>query len=62
MKICICDDKVDTSYLVNCKYIQDLSDNEVILSNGQPVKISRRRKKEILAKFSEYSRRFGRFA
>lgn len=54
--------RVDTSYLVNCKYIQDLSDNEVILSNGQSVKISRRRKKEILAKFSEYSRRFGRFA
>jgi len=54
--------RVDTSYLVNCKYIQDLSDNEVILSNGQTVKISRRRKKEFLAKFSEYSRRFGRFA
>ncbi len=54
--------RVDTSYLVNCKYIQDLSDNEVILSNGQTVKMSRRRKKEILAKFCEYSRRFGRFA
>lgn len=54
--------RVDTSYLVNCKYIQDVEENAVVLSDGQRVKLSRRRKKDILARISEYTRRFGRFA
>lgn len=54
--------RTDTSCLVNCKYIQDIEENTVVLSNGQRVKLSRRRRKDILARFSEYIRRFGRFA
>lgn len=53
--------RVDTSYLVNCKYIQDIEENAVVLSNGQRIKMSRRRRKEVLTRFSEYIRRFGRF-
>lgn len=54
--------RVDKSYLLNCKYIQDVEESTVLLSNGQRVKLSRRRKKDILLKIGEYTRRFGRFA
>ena len=54
--------RTDTSYLVNCKYIWDFEEKAVVLSNGQRVKLSRRRRKEILERFSAYIRRYGRFA
>lgn len=54
--------RADTSYLVNCKYIQDIEEKAVVLSNGQRVKLSRRRRKAILERLNEYIRRYGRFA
>ena len=54
--------RTDTSHLVNCKFIEDVNENTVVLSDGQRLKVSRRRKKEILERISEYVRRYGRFA
>ena len=42
--------------------IKDVNENTVVLSDGQRLKVSRRRKKEILERISEYVRRYGRFA
>ncbi len=53
--------RVDTSYLINCIYIQDIGENAVVLSDGQRIKLSRRRRKDVLKRFREYIRRFGRF-
>ncbi|MEG1567840.1 MAG: response regulator transcription factor [Anaerovoracaceae bacterium] len=49
--------QTDEGTIVNCKYIEDIVNNEILIEGGKVLNISRRRRKICLEKYNEYCKK-----